>query len=45
MSVGTNTYAVNGGGIYIGNSGISSIQVGLTAGTFTAGTVLVYGVK
>jgi hypothetical protein len=45
MSVGTNTYAVNGGGIYIGTSAISSIQVGLTAGTFTDGTVLIYGVK
>jgi hypothetical protein len=45
MSVGTNTYAINGGGIYIGGSAISSIQVGLTAGTFTAGTVKIYGVK
>jgi hypothetical protein len=42
---GGNKYKNIGGGIYIDGSAISSIQVGTTTGTFTDGTVLIYGVK
>jgi hypothetical protein len=43
--VGTSTfYRVQGAGIYIG-SAVSSVAVGVTAGTITAGTAYIYGVK
>ena len=43
--VGTSSfYRMQGGGIYIG-SAVSSVAVGVTAGTITAGTAYIYGVK
>ena len=41
----TSNVTFNSGGAYIGGSAISSIQLTLSAGTWSSGTVLVYGVK
>ena len=45
LDSGSQAYAIQGGGVYKSNSAISSAVFTVFGGSFTGGTVLVYGVK